>query len=220
MDLSSPCYYSPFKIKCMNNFVETIRYDVKNWWWFVITGLLFIATGIAIYARPAESYLGLSVLFSIVMISSGFSQVFFSTSNRSILKGWGWIPVSGILDLAIGTYLLVYPVVTMVTLPYFVGFWLIFRSFYLMGFSFDLKNMQAPGWGWLLFGGLIVLALGLLIVYYPAAGVVSIIAVSGSGFIVGGFLNIYVALRLKDLKNQVKDIQETVSRIKSEYKHA
>jgi uncharacterized membrane protein HdeD (DUF308 family) len=204
----------------MSNVLENIRYDVKNWWWFLITGLLFIATGIAIYARPAEGYLGLSVLFSVVIISSGLSQIFFASSNSKGLKGWGWILVSGIVDLAIGTYLLVYPVLTMATLPYFVGFWLIIRSFYMMGFSFDLKNLKTSGWGWLLFGGLVMLVLGLLVIYYPAAGVVSIIAVSGSAFILGGILNIYVSFQLKDLKSQVNNIKEAVGKVKSEYKHA
>jgi len=204
----------------MNNVLENIRYDVKNWWWFLITGLLFIATGIAIYARPAEGYVGLSILFSIVMISSGLNQVFFSSTNSNVLKGWGWILVSGILDLAIGTYLLVYPVVTMATLPYFVGFWLMIRAFYVMGFSFDLKNLKASGWGWLLFGGLVMLVLGLVVIYYPAAGVVSIIAVSGSAFIVGGILNIYIAFQLKDLKNQVGEIKEAVGNVKKEYRAA
>ena len=204
----------------MSNILENIRYDVKNWWWFLIMGLLFIATGIVIYARPADGYVGLSVLFSIVMMSSGISQILFSTTNSSVLKGWGWIFVSGLIDLAIGTYLFIYPVVSMATLPYFVGFWLVFRSFSIMGFSFDLKNLNVGGWGWLLFGGLVVLACGFIIIYYPAAGVVSIIAVSGSAFIVGGFLNIYAAFQLKNLKNDAGQIRDTVNKIKGEYKHA
>src|SRR4051794_7069907 len=144
----------------MNNVLENIRYDVKNWWWFLVTGLFFIAAGVAIYAKPAESYLSLSVLFSLLMISTGLNQIFFSTSNSPILKGWGWILASGILDLALGTYLLVYPIITMVTLPYFVGFWMLIRAFYLMGFSFELKNLSMSGWGWLLFGAIVVLVLG------------------------------------------------------------
>ena len=204
----------------MNNVIENIRYDVKNWWWFLITGLLFIATGIAIYARPAEGYLGLSILFSIVMISSGFSQIFFASSNSSVLKGWGWILVSGIVDVVIGSYLLIYPGLTMATLPYFVGFWLVFRAFSLMGFSFDLRNLNVTGWGWLLFGGIVTLVLGGLIIYYPAAGIVSIIAVSGSAFVVGGFLNIYAAFQLKNLKNEASRIRDAVGKIKEEYRHA
>ena len=204
----------------MSNVLENIRYDVKNWWWFLIMGILFIATGVIIYARPVEGYVGLSVLFSVVMISSGFSQIFFSTSNSNVLKGWGWIFVSGLIDLALGTYLFIYPVVTMATLPYFVGFWLVFRAFSLMGFSFDLRNLKVSGWGWLLFGGLVTLVSGGLIIYYPAAGVVSIIAVSGSAFIVAGLLNIYAAFQLKNLKNEAGQIRETVNKIKAEYKRA
>ena len=204
----------------MENVLENLRYEVKNWWWYIINGLLFIATGIAIYARPAESYLGLSILFSLVMISTGFSQIFFSTANSSVLKGWGWILVSGILDLALGGFLLWYPGLTMVTLPYFVGFWLILRAFNLMGTSFDLKNLGANGWGWFLFGGILMLVLGFLIIYYPAAGVVSIIAISGSAFIVGGFLNLYLAFQLKDLKNKISDVKESVNKIKETYRTA
>jgi len=204
----------------MSNVLENIRYDVKNWWWFLIMGILFIATGVIIYARPVEGYVGLSVLFSVVMISSGLSQIFFSTANSSVLKGWGWVFVSGLIDLALGTYLLIYPVVTMATLPYFVGFWLVFRAFSIMGFSFDLKNLNVSGWGWVVFGGLVTLVGGGFIIYYPAAGVVGIIAVSGSAFIVAGFLNIYVGFQLKSLKTNVDQIRDKVNKIKGEFRHA
>src|SRR5262249_29644779 len=128
--------------------------------------------------------------------------------------------VSGIIDVALGTYLLLYPTVTMATLPYFVGFWLVFRSFYMMGSSFDLRDFNVPGWGWLLFGGIVMLVLGFLVIYYPAAGVVSIIAVSGSAFIIGGFLNIYLAFQLKGLKADAGKIKDAVSKMKEDYKHA
>jgi uncharacterized membrane protein HdeD (DUF308 family) len=204
----------------MSSVLENIRSDVKNWWWYLITGIIFIIAGIAIYARPLDGYVSLSLLFGIVILSSGFGQIFFSLSNSGILRGWGWILVSGIIDLAIGAYLLAYPLVTMATLPYFVGFWLVFRSFYLMGASFDLKDLNVQGWGWLLFGGIVVMVLGFLVIYYPAAGVVGIIAVSGSAFIVGGFLNIYLAFQLKNLKMDAAQLQSAVGKIKSEFKHA
>ncbi|PWT98425.1 MAG: hypothetical protein C5B52_12225 [Bacteroidetes bacterium] len=204
----------------MSNLIEGIQYNVKNWWWFLVSGLLFIATGIAIYARPASGYVSLSILFSVLMITNGFSQIFFSTGNSKVLKGWGWILVSGLIDLALGTYLLLYPVVTMVTLPYFVGFWLVFRSFYLMGTAFDLQSLGVSGWGWFLYGGILMLVLGGVIVYYPAAGVVSIIAFSGSAFIVGGFLNIYLAFTLKGVKADVKELKKAVGSVTGNFKKA
>jgi uncharacterized membrane protein HdeD (DUF308 family) len=204
----------------MNNLIEDIQYNVKNWWWFLVSGLLFIATGIAIYASPVASYVSLSIAFSILMLCNGFSQIFFAAGNSKVLRGWGWILVSGIIDVALGSYLLLYPAVTMVTLPYFVGFWLVFRSFSLMGTSFDLQALGVRGWGWFLFGGILVLGLGGVIVYYPAAGVVSIIAFSGTAFVLGGVMNIYLAFLLKGVKGEVNEARKAIGSLRGSFKKA
>ncbi|MGZ8510518.1 MAG: HdeD family acid-resistance protein [Chitinophagaceae bacterium] len=204
----------------MSNLIEDIQCNVKNWWWYLVSGLLFIATGIVIFASPAASYVNLSIVFSILMIGNGFSQIIFSSANSNVLRGWGWTLVSGIIDVALGTYLLLYPAVTMATLPFFVGFWLIFRSFYLMGTAFDLKALGVQGWGWVLFGAIVVLVLGGVIVYYPAAGVVSIITFSGSAFILGGFMNIYLAFLLKAVKGEVKEVKNAVGSVTGTFQKA
>jgi uncharacterized membrane protein HdeD (DUF308 family) len=204
----------------MSNLIDDIQYNVKNWWWYLVSGILFIGTGIAIYASPAASYVSLSIVFSILMLSNGFSQIVFASGNSKVLKGWGWILVSGLIDLALGTYLLLYPAVTMVTLPYFVGFWLVIRSFYLMGTAFDLQALGVKGWVWFLFGGILVMVLGGVILYYPAAGVVSIIAFSGSAFIVGGLMNIYLAFALKAVKGDVNQVKKAVGSVTGTFKKA
>ena len=79
----------------MENVLENLRYDVKNWWWYLVSGLLFIATGIAIYASPVVSYVNLNIVFSILMIGNGFSQIIFSTSNSKQLRGWQMDPRIG-----------------------------------------------------------------------------------------------------------------------------
>ena len=184
----------------MSTLLETVGSSIKNWWWFLVKGLLLIATGIAIFARPVAGYAGLSILFTIAIIASGVAQVLLATSNKTLLKGWGWTLVSGILDIAIGIYLAMYPVLTMATLPFFVGFWLILKSFYLMGASFDLSDLGLSGWGWLFFGGVLVLVAGFYIIYYPVAGAVGIVAVSGTAFILAGILYSILSFKLKDIK--------------------
>ena len=191
----------------MSTFLDTISDDVKNWWWFIVKGLLFIVAGIAIFSRPAEGYVGLSILFSLVMLGSGLAQIFFAVANSDILPGWGWTLATGILDLAVGIYLFVYPEVTMVSLPYFVGFWLVFAAFYLLGAAFDLRNLGIKNWGWLLFGGLLTMVCAFLIFYHPAAGVASIITWSGIAFLVGGVFNFVLAFKLKSVKKTATDIK-------------
>lgn len=173
---------------------------VRNWWWFIIIGLLFIASGIAVLMRPLEGYVGLSVLFSITIMGIGISQIVFSLGNKDVLPGWGWTLVSGIIDVAIGSYLFMFPVVTMATLPYFVGFWLMFRSFYIMGISMDLQNLGISGWGWLFSGGILLLIFSGLVLYFPAAAAAGIVAWSGVAFLTGGVLSIAIAVKLRSVK--------------------
>jgi Short repeat of unknown function (DUF308) len=191
----------------MNTLSDIIHSNVKNWWWLLIKGLLLITAGVAIFARPAEGYVGLSILFSMVILGVGLTQIFFSIGNSDVLKGWGWTFASGIIDVIIGIYLLSYPIITMATLPYFVGFWLFIRSFYLMGSSFDLKTLGVPGWGWLLAGGILLAILAFAILYYPAAGAISIVAYSASAFFVAGIFSIILAFKLKTIKQDVKGFE-------------
>ncbi|HEX9510075.1 MAG TPA: DUF308 domain-containing protein [Puia sp.] len=192
----------------MSTILGTLSTDIKNWWWFIVKGLLLIIAGIAIFSKPLEGYVGLSVLFSLVILGAGFAQIFFASSNRDVLKGWGWTLASGILDVVIGIYLLTFPLVTMATLPFILGFWLIFRSFYLVGMAFDLKSWGVADWGWLLFGGIVSTILGFFVLYYPGAGAVSIIYVSGSAFVVAGVFNLYLSAKLKGVKDDVKSVKE------------
>ena len=192
----------------MSTILGTLRADVRNWWWFIIKGLLLIFAGIMIFSRPLEGYVSLSVLFSVVILGVGFTQIFFASANSDVLKGWGWTLASGILDVAIGIYLLTFPLVTMATLPFILGFWLIFRSFYLVGAAFDLKSLGVPDWGWLLFGGILSSILGFFVLYYPGAGAISIIYASGSAFIVAGIFNLYLSIKLKGMKNAVGGLKE------------
>jgi uncharacterized membrane protein HdeD (DUF308 family) len=192
----------------MSTILGTLSTDVRNWWWFIVKGLLLILAGIAIFARPLEGYAGLSVLFSVVMLGAGLAQIFFASSNSDVIKGWGWTLASGILDVVIGIYLLTFPLVTMATLPFILGFWLLFRSFYLIGASFDLKSLGVTDWGWLLFGGILSSVLGCFVLYYPGAGAISIIYVSGSAFFVAGVFNLYLSVKLKALKKAVTEVKQ------------
>jgi uncharacterized membrane protein HdeD (DUF308 family) len=185
-----------------SNVVGTIR----NWWWFVIKGLLFIIAGAAILAKPAAGYASLSILFSLIILGIGITQLVFSISNKDWLPGWGWTLVSGIIDVVIGTYLLMFPIVTMATLPYFLGFWLMFRSFYLMGVSFDLRSLDVPNWGWILAGGVLLLILSLFVLYYPAAAALGIIAWSGAAFLMAGVISIMMAFQLRNIKKAAKSL--------------
>jgi len=39
----------------MNNVLEDIRYDVKNWWWFLVTGLFFRQQALLFVQSPRRA---------------------------------------------------------------------------------------------------------------------------------------------------------------------
>ena len=163
-----------------------------------------IAAGITIFTKPAEGYIGLSILFSIIMAGTGFSQVIFAISERHTMKNWGWTLVSGILDFTPGTFLMTYPLISMATLPFIVGFYLLFRAIYLIGASIELSSIGIKGWGWVLTGGIVLLVLGYPTLYYPVVGAIGIVACSGYAFMVSGIFNIVLAFQLKGLKTDIE----------------
>ena len=58
--------------------------------------------------------------FKSLVYETDISQILFAINSRDVLRGWGWTLASGIVDLALGTFLLMYPVITMVRLLFFV----------------------------------------------------------------------------------------------------
>jgi uncharacterized membrane protein HdeD (DUF308 family) len=181
---------------------------VRNWWWFAIKGLLLLAAGVAILIRPAEGYVGLSVLFSVIIFCAGLVQIAFASGNRGRLSGWGWTLASGIIDVAIGIFLMAFPGVTLATLPFFLGFWLMFRAFYLMGMAFDLNHAGVKGWGWLLTMGIFTLIFAWLVLYFPLAGAVSIVYYSALAFIAAGLGAFVLALKLRGAGKNVEQIKK------------
>ncbi len=182
---------------------KEIKEAVKYWWLLLLTGLILVAVGIWVFASPATAYLSLSILFGASILTIGFFETVFAISARKSLEGWGWTLASGILDIVIGSYLLLYPAVTMSILPFVLGFWLLFRGFSAIGFSFDVKSYGDSNWGWFLVFAIGIIFFAIMILAVPAFGVANIITWTGLSLIFAGVFRIILAFRLKKWKSAI-----------------
>ena len=112
----------------MANIFSKAVSTVKHWWLFLLTGILLIVGSIWVFLTPVESYVNLAWIFSILVLVTGISYVIFSISNRKKLEDWGWYLAGGIFEIVMGIILVSYPDLTIIMLPLFVGFWLMFRG--------------------------------------------------------------------------------------------
>jgi uncharacterized membrane protein HdeD (DUF308 family) len=149
---------------------------------------------------PLETYVTLSVLFSISFIIIGILKIFFSIRNHKILKGWGWYLVGGHLSLAVGIILSIYPGISIVILPFAVGFILLFISFLLLRFSFEMKNLEILSWGNAAILSVLGIIFSFMLVVSPLISGISLVVITGVAFIFTGISSIVLSFDLKKVK--------------------
>lgn len=173
---------------------------IKHWWLLAVAGILCIALGIVVFAFPLQSYVTLAILFGVLLLVVGAAKLISASTSANFFMMRGYVIVSGVLDLLIGIFLCIYPGVTLVALPIMMGFWMMYNSFVLIGFSGDFETFGIPGFGWVIGGGILLLVLSILVLVNPfGAGIATVVVLAGVGLIVFGILLISLAMKLKEI---------------------
>lgn len=205
----------------MSTFLKTVTNTVKHWYLPLIIGILFILLGAYIFSVPTESYVALSILFAVSFIVSGILEIVFSLQNSDELEGWGWYLAGGILDLIIGIILSLSPGLSMATLPFFVGFMLLFKSIQGLGVAFDLKHYGVMDWGYIAVTSVLGIIFSFMLVAYPVFAGISIVVFTALSFIFLGIQLISVSISLRKIKNYPnkvsRDLQDKIKALKDEY---
>jgi uncharacterized membrane protein HdeD (DUF308 family) len=175
------------------------KYAIKHWYLSLILGILFIGVGIWVLRTPLESYLTLSILFSVTIFISGISEIIFSVTNRKEMDNWGWVLTGGIIDLLLGIWLISSPLLSITVLPFVVGFMLMFRSMIAIGFAFDVKGFADTGWGWLLALGILGLLFSFVLLWNPLFAGLTIVIWTGCAIITLGIFRIILSFKLRHL---------------------
>lgn len=205
----------------MATFLKTIRNTVKYWYLPGIIGVLFVVLGIYLFFIPETAYFSLALLFSLSFLFSGIIEIIFSIQNKNELEGWGWYLTSGIFILILGILLVAKPEIAANTLPFYIGFVLMFRSFQGLGFAFELKNYGVLKWGNLAILSILGIILSFMLIANPIFTRVSIVVITALSFIITGILAIVLSLHLKKLKSLPgrlkQELKDKIEDLKREY---
>jgi uncharacterized membrane protein HdeD (DUF308 family) len=140
----------------------------KHWGWFLFLGIILIIAGTAAIMAPTYAGIGLALMLGWILVFAGAFQLIHSFGSA----GWGaffWRFLGGLLYLAAGIMLLVYPLKGMITLTLILAILLIVQGIIRILGAFQFRHVTA--WGWILVGGLLSLALGLMIYFqWPYSG--------------------------------------------------
>ena len=179
---------------------EKSKKAVRYWWLMLLLGIALFIVGIVIFAYPAASYLGMSVLFGFVILFSGIFEIVLSASNNHLVTGRGWLLAAGIIEAVLGLLLIFNVALSAAALPVFLGFWLLFRSFTLIGLGGDMNSMQVPGSVWTIVTGVLLLLCSLAILFQPVVfGAQAVVIWVGLSFLMAGISAAVFAFQPKNV---------------------
>ncbi|MFC3881728.1 HdeD family acid-resistance protein [Algoriphagus namhaensis] len=166
----------------------------KYWWLAFLRGLILIVLSIYIFQNPVSALLGVAIYISISFLFTGITQIFVSIAVRKEAENWGWGLAGGIVDLLFGFVLLSNPEMSAASLPFAVGFWLIFSGVMTFVSSFQIKKEGSSSWWLEMLGGLLSILIGYLISSNLILGTLAITTWLGAGLMILGISIIALAL--------------------------
>ena len=186
------------------NLTNKVSRAIKHWWLLMLAGLLCVAMGIVVFVFPLESYVTLAILFGVLMLAVGATQLIIASSSGNYLAMRGYVIVGGVLDLILGIFLCIYPYVTLMVLPIMMGIWMMYHSFIIIAFGGDMETFKLGGSGLVIAGGILLLLLSILVLVNPlGAGVTTVVVIAGIGLLVFGGLLCALSLKMKDIDKEL-----------------
>lgn len=188
----------------MENFfrqaLENSKQAITNWWLLMALGILSMIVGLLIFLFPQISYTGMALAFGLVIMSSGIALIIVSMTNNHYITSRGWMFAGGLIELLLGAVLTFNPAFAAGVLPYFLGFWLLFRSFGLLGLGGDMRAVRLRGATRVIILGVLVMVCSLFILFQPSGyGISAVVLWVGLSFLFAGASMMAFSWQLKNV---------------------
>ncbi len=184
----------------MPNYIKLALDTIKNWWIPLVVGLIFLIVGIISFARPEDTYDNLSKLFSLAFLVSGILEIYFALSNRTSLKGWGWLMVTGIFSVFAAAMMFGSPLLASSSLAFLVAFVLLYRSFQGISQALEMRAYNDENWNLIFWVSILASVLSLILLFNPDLAALGLVFWTATAFILVGILSITVAFGLRRIK--------------------
>jgi uncharacterized membrane protein HdeD (DUF308 family) len=126
----------------MGLFTTYMLRHAPGFWWSLISALLAIAVGAVLLAMPLRGAFSLTLLLVAFFIIEGVASIMFAFDHRRELSGrWGWMVVSGLVDLVLAAFIFEgLPGAAAWAIGLLVGINMIFGGVALIAMALHAKN--------------------------------------------------------------------------------
>jgi hypothetical protein len=172
----------------------------RGWWVLLLNGLLLIVAGTLIFSiewtvRELATFIGAMFIFE------GISTALVSGFDSGVARG---NVITGLLSIAAGILIIVWPSPGLVAVAVVLGAWLIVSGTIAIAGAFAARD-ALPQWWLLAIFGVLEVALGVLALADPGATLAAIVTVAGIWAVAIGAMRIVLAFELKRLPSDVDE---------------
>jgi uncharacterized membrane protein HdeD (DUF308 family) len=187
-----------------------------NWWVFGLRGISSIIFGILAAFMPIETVLAITILFGAYAIVDGVFTLVSGINGARKKQRWGTLVASGVLSIAAGVVVLIWPQIASISLTAFlwgmISMWAITTGIFEIAAAIRLRR-EIPGEWLLVLSGILSLTLGvgalLLFWFNPLASLVTLGLFISYNWLASGITQLLLAFKLFRLqKNATPNVEE------------
>lgn len=175
----------------------------KNSGFLIFLGILTVIFGVVAIGSPLITGVAVAVFVGFLLLASGVARIVHALKS----KQWGtgfWGTVIGVLGVAAGLLMIFRPLVGLVTMTMLIAIYFLVDGISEIIAAFKIKPDQ--GWGWVLFNGIIAVALGLMIWrQWPVSGRWAIGLLVGIHILITGWSMIILGTGARRVAGVIED---------------
>ena len=174
------------------------------WRTTALRGALAIAFAVVILIWPNIGLATLIALFGAFALVTGVSTIAGAFSVPVTRGRRAWLVVEGLLGIAVGVAVVVWPDLSALGLLYAIAAWAIALGVFEIALAFDLP--LSSGRSLLLaLSGVLSVVFGVIMFAHPGAGAVALLALIAAFALVTGAMQIAFALELRRVAHELED---------------
>jgi uncharacterized membrane protein HdeD (DUF308 family) len=168
---------------------------VRNWWAFVLRGVLAVLFGILALLVPGATMLSLVFLFAAYALVDGIFATTGAVMAAQAHERWGLLILEGVVDIAAAAAALLWPGLTVVVFVLLVAAWALMTGGLLLAASFKVDADH--GRWWMALGGMVSILYGMALVIAPLIGALVLTWWIGAYALFFGIAMLVLAFRLR-----------------------
>jgi uncharacterized membrane protein HdeD (DUF308 family) len=176
----------------------------RIWKTTALRGALAIAFAVVILIWPNIGLATLIALFGAFALVSGVSTIAGAFSVPLTRGRRAWLVVEGLLGIAVGVAVVVWPDLSALGLLYAIAAWAIALGVFEIAFAFDLP-LSGGRSVLLALSGVLSVAFGVIMFAQPGAGAVALLVLIAAFALVTGAMQIAFALELRRVVHELQD---------------